>query len=426
MFTPRSLSFLLATYNERETILPLIERILTTLTPVLPLEIIVVDDNSPDGTAALVENIGDPRIKVIKRTRARGLASAYHRGLLESSGDVLAWMDADGCMPVALVPEMIARLADNDAVVGSRFVAGGADQRSPLRVYASKLITGFARLLLRCQTRDLDSGFIVMRRECLEIPLFSPSGYGEYFIEMIANLEKHHYRILELGYAFRDRAVGEGASKSFHGLLKFLRLGAQYGWRVLRVALFPLAKPLPAPQKPPTATAASGAAYLPAGSNAAEIVAPDGAAAVEKIMQEGTIYAIIVRQQIPALGIHFFTPNIFSQQVALMRHPAGYRIKAHLHNLIVREVKYTREVLWVTEGRVRADFYDNDQKFLASRELGVNDLLILCDGGHGFEMLQTTTMCEVKQGPYIGAEDKTLFEPAPPSSTATGAASPRA
>lgn len=231
-------SFLLATYNERENITGLIRRVLEVLGD--PVEVIVVDDNSPDGTAEVIAQMNDPRVRVVKRTRTRGLASAYMRGIIESRGEVLCWMDADGCMPVELVPEMIARLGEYDAVIGSRFVEGGEDKRDKGRVWASCLITGLARLVLRCKTRDIDSGFMVMKRDCLDAALFAPGGYGEYFIELVYNMERRGLRLLEMGYPFRDRDEGEGKSKSFQSWLRFLLLGSKYVLRIFRCRIWPL------------------------------------------------------------------------------------------------------------------------------------------------------------------------------------------
>lgn len=232
------ISFILATYNEKETIVALVERVLRVLGD--NLEVILVDDSSPDGTAELVRRIGDSRVIVVERKRGRGLASAYMRGIIESRGDVLCWMDADGCMPVEMVPEMVLRLDDVDAVVGSRFVKNGKDDRDFIRVFTSRMITGFATKVLGCKTKDIDSGFIVMKRECLDGALFSPTGYGEYFIELVANIERKGYKIEEMGYVFRDRDEDEGESKSFSNWFKFLFLGCKYGLRVLRCKIWPL------------------------------------------------------------------------------------------------------------------------------------------------------------------------------------------
>lgn len=234
-------SFILATYNEKETIVALVERVLRVLGD--DLEVIVVDDSSRDGTAELVRGIGDSRVKVVERKKGRGLASAYMRGIIESRGSVLCWMDADGCMPVEMVPEMIGRLESGaDAVIGSRFAPGGKDDRDFTRIFTSKLIIGFARGVLGCRTLDIDSGFMVMKRDVLDGALFSPTGYGEYFIEMVYNLERKGYKVEEMGYVFRDRDEDEGQSKSFSSWFRFIFLGCKYGLRVLRCRIWPLDK----------------------------------------------------------------------------------------------------------------------------------------------------------------------------------------
>ncbi len=110
-------------------------------------------------------------------------------------------------------------------------------------------------------------------------------------------------------------------------------------------------------------------------------------------------------------GIKFFTPNDLSQQLGYMNRPQGYVIPPHLHNPVPREVQFTNEVLFIKSGKVRVDFYDDDQNYLESRVLHQGDLILLAFGGHGFEMLEPTEMIEVKQGPYAGEADKTRFAP---------------
>ena len=108
-------------------------------------------------------------------------------------------------------------------------------------------------------------------------------------------------------------------------------------------------------------------------------------------------------------GIEFFTPNDFSQQLAYMNRPAGYKIAPHVHNKVQREVFYTQEVLFIKKGKVKIDFYDNDKNRIETRILETGDVIMLASGGHGFEMLEPTEMIEVKQGPYAGEDDKTRF-----------------
>jgi mannose-6-phosphate isomerase-like protein (cupin superfamily) len=130
---------------------------------------------------------------------------------------------------------------------------------------------------------------------------------------------------------------------------------------------------------------------------------------IESIEYANKVMAIIVRHDMSDPGIHFFTPPSFSQQLAYMSHPAGHRIGAHTHREIERQVIYTQEVLFIRKGRMRVDFYDAEKVRIDSRELGAGDVIMLVSGGHGFEMLEETEMIEVKQGPYLGDEDKIRF-----------------
>jgi len=131
---------------------------------------------------------------------------------------------------------------------------------------------------------------------------------------------------------------------------------------------------------------------------------------MEEIIWNSKTLAVILRTSYRAEGIKFFTPNDFSQQLGYMNRPEGYVIPPHVHNAVSREVMYTKEVLFLKSGRVRVDFYDDDQTYLESRVLETGDVVLLAYGGHGFEMLEPTEMIEVKQGPYAGDNDKTRFE----------------
>ena len=131
----------------------------------------------------------------------------------------------------------------------------------------------------------------------------------------------------------------------------------------------------------------------------------------EEILHDGRLLALILRSGFRADGIRFFTPSDFSQQLGYMNRAQGYVIPPHVHNPVQRSVQYTKEVLFIKSGRVRVDFYDDDQSYLESRILGAGDVILLAYGGHGFEMLAPTEMIEVKQGPYAGDADKTRFSP---------------
>lgn len=131
---------------------------------------------------------------------------------------------------------------------------------------------------------------------------------------------------------------------------------------------------------------------------------------VEEIWYGGTLQALILRAAYRAEGIKFFTPGEFSQQLGYMKRPQGYVIPPHVHNPVARQVHFTKEVLFVRSGKVRVDFYSDDQRYLESRILLQGDVVLLAYGGHGFEMLEASELIEVKQGPYAGNTDKTRFE----------------
>lgn len=134
---------------------------------------------------------------------------------------------------------------------------------------------------------------------------------------------------------------------------------------------------------------------------------------IERIGHLGRELALIVRRSFFAEGIQFFTPGTYSQQIGYMNRPSGYVIPPHVHNPVAREVQYTKEVLFIKSGRLRVDFYSEDQVYLESTILEAGDVILLAFGGHGFEMLEPTEIIEVKQGPYAGEQDKTRFEPVP-------------
>ncbi len=226
-------SIVLATYNERENILDTISSIFEHVKD--PVEVIVVDDDSSDMTWKLVEDHKDPRVKLIRRVDTRGLASAFNRGIIESRGSVVGWMDADMCMPPSLLPAMIAKLDEYDIVVGSRYAPGGIDDRAFLRVASSRFINGLATKVLGYSIKDYDSGFVVLKRTVFDKVSIIPTGYGAYFMEFLYTCRKKGLTVYEIPYVFRDRA--KGISKSAPSILKFFRTGLQYVIRIFTARL---------------------------------------------------------------------------------------------------------------------------------------------------------------------------------------------
>ena len=130
---------------------------------------------------------------------------------------------------------------------------------------------------------------------------------------------------------------------------------------------------------------------------------------VEHIQAEGKPIAIIVRNDFNHPGVNFFSPFEFSQQLGILVHPPGHEVKAHVHNVIARDVRVTQEVLFVIEGKIEITLYNENKELITSRLLIRGDTILLAYGGHGIKILEPSKILEVKQGPYAGMEDKEFF-----------------
>jgi len=132
---------------------------------------------------------------------------------------------------------------------------------------------------------------------------------------------------------------------------------------------------------------------------------------IEKITYKKKLLALIVRGKYRRKkGITFFTPNESTQQFGYMKHKKKHIIKPHLHKKRVTKISYTTEVILILKGKLRVDFYTPDKKYLFSKVLKENDIIMLVHGGHGFKILNDIEMLEIKQGPYSLIKDKIKFE----------------
>ncbi len=228
----KKVSVVLPTYNERENIFVLIEKIFKHLDQ--NTEILVVDDNSPDGTWQIVEELTQtyPNLRLIRRLDKRGLTSALTDGIAASAGDIVAWMDCDLSMP----PEKLKELKDKidegyDAAVASRFVKGGGVEirtgstDTVLSYILSLSLNRFIQTILDSSFKDYTSGFIMIKKSILEeIPL--KGDYGEYFIDLIHRMRKKGYRTFEIPYLCLARQ--QGVSKTGTNFFQYMKRGSKY------------------------------------------------------------------------------------------------------------------------------------------------------------------------------------------------------
>jgi hypothetical protein len=140
-----------------------------------------------------------------------------------------------------------------------------------------------------------------------------------------------------------------------------------------------------------------------------ELETPAPLSPIIRITHNGEVLAILLPADFQHDGIHFLTPDEFSQQLAYIKHPEGKVIKPHVHNSVAREILFTQEVLLIKRGKLRVDFYTSQQEYLESYILKAGDVILLAQGAHGFQVLEEVEMIEVKQGPYVGDHNTTRF-----------------
>jgi dolichol-phosphate mannosyltransferase len=211
--TPRRGIVVIPTYNERENLAPLVRQILSSRPD---LDVLVVDDSSPDGTGQIADALaaGEPRVAVLHRAGKDGLGSAYVAGFrraLASHYDYVAQMDADFSHRVEDLAGLIAAVETADVAIGSRSVAGGhAVDRSPLRRLVSAGGSLYARGLLGLPVRDCTGGFKCFRRQALmriDLDRVREKGYA-FQVEMNHRCHRAGLRLVEVPIVFPDRVAG--------------------------------------------------------------------------------------------------------------------------------------------------------------------------------------------------------------------------
>lgn len=222
------LSIVVPTYNERGNIQPLLARLDDALSGV-SWELIVVDDDSPDRTWALVDELSgcDARIRCLRRIKRRGLAGACIEGALAATGRCVAVLDADLQHDETLLARMLDALGEDraDLVIGSRYLDGEQPRHlSRFRLAGSRAANWLSRALFAVTVSDPMSGFFMIRRECLELlaPSLSPHGF-KILLDILAT-SRGRLQVAELHFEFRGRVHGESkldtvAALDFVGLL---------------------------------------------------------------------------------------------------------------------------------------------------------------------------------------------------------------
>ena len=237
------------TYDESANITAMLDRLLAGTssgsgTGRDRVEVLVVDDSSPDGTAALVRahpSYGD-RVHLLSRTSKDGLGAAYRAGFaraLDDGYDAVVQMDADGSHPVEAVPALLARLGTSDVVIGSRYTAGGSTRSWPWRRrLLSRAANQYARRVLRLRTSDSTSGFRAWRDTALGVAGVldtSSSGYG-FQVENTWRAERAGLRVVEQPITFTDRTAG---TSKMSASVALEAAGLVLAWRLRELRLIP-------------------------------------------------------------------------------------------------------------------------------------------------------------------------------------------
>ncbi len=224
------ISIVIPTYNEKDNIAKLIPEIFSQI----GCEIIVVDDNSPDGTAGVVEGLAKKyNVKLIKRKGKLGIGSAYKAGFESASGDIIFEMDADFSHDPKHIKDFVQAIGNCDAVVGSRYIKGGTVVGWGFyRKAVSRTANFLAHFFLRIPVNDVTSGYRAYRKSALkkiDIERIKSEGYS-FQLEILHYMVKAGLRINEIPIIFNDRRIGKsklGKKEIFNFARTVLRLLAK-------------------------------------------------------------------------------------------------------------------------------------------------------------------------------------------------------
>jgi dolichol-phosphate mannosyltransferase len=226
------ISVIIPTYNERELIVDLLRTVLREVRQLA--EVIVVDDDSPDGTGAAVAALAatDRRIRLMHRSSRRGLAGALAAGISAAQGDFICWIDADFFSAPGALDAIVSSCEGFDIAIASRYIEGGSDLRGRLRIVSSRVFNRCARVILGSRIHDLTSGQVVCRRSVFD-SLKIEGCYGEYFIRFVVAAERKGMKIREVAFSALPRAGG--SSKTTSSFFGFIGKGISYAFTVAQL-----------------------------------------------------------------------------------------------------------------------------------------------------------------------------------------------
>ena len=227
----KKISIILCTYNEVNHIEECISLVSKTLKNV---EIIIVDDNSNDGTLEKIDKLKSIfNFKLFVRKNERGLASAQKKGFSEATGDFVGTIDVNSYYAILHFVNLADKLNSGyDVAVLSRYEPGGRDERIFIRAFSSKAINLASRFLIRIPFHDFTSCIFLMKRELFDHLEIKISGYAEWFIEFIYVAYKKKYKIIEIPYV-QKKDDNLSTSRSCPNIFVFFCLGSVYFLRIL-------------------------------------------------------------------------------------------------------------------------------------------------------------------------------------------------
>ncbi|MBL7147200.1 MAG: glycosyltransferase [Nanoarchaeota archaeon] len=230
----KQISIILPTYNEKDNLPRLVNEVDKSLKGKYVYELIIVDDNSPDGTWALAQELQKKRedIKLIIRKNERGLASAIRKGIEEAIYDNIIIMDTDLSHNANTLPDMIKKSEGYDIIVASRFVKNGKMIAPLYRIKGGYIINLAIRILLNSKVKDNTGGFLLISKDKLSSLNFDSIfyGYGDYSIRLVYYAQKKGLKIYELGYTHRYRTRGRSKTS-------FFKMGFKYFWEILKLRI---------------------------------------------------------------------------------------------------------------------------------------------------------------------------------------------